>query len=81
MAAGPSADQRLRAKYGRPQIDDESQWGNVTLAQEAFNKGIPGAGTVPDPTGNRSFNRSAQQRQNIGRRIGDWLGLNKKPGV
>lgn len=81
LVAGPSADDRLRAKYARPQIDDESQWGNVTLAQEAFNKNIPGAGTVPDPTGARSFNRSAQQRQNIGRRIGDWLGLNKKPGV
>ena len=43
--ANPAMDNRDIGQTGG-NIDDESQWGNVSPAAAAFNKGIPGAGPV-----------------------------------
>lgn len=88
-AMAPSAPVRrpapapVRRAAPAPVIEDESQRGIVTPAQQAFNRTVPGSGNsamVPASYGTDSFRKSAKARQNVGKSIGDFLGLNKNRG-
>ena len=72
--AGPSADERLRMRnarpYAAPNVEQDS--GLEYPVKPGFFTATPGQQAT-------QFNKGAQQRKNIGRSIGDWLGLNKKP--
>lgn len=76
LAAGPSADERLRMRnarpYAAPNVEQDS--GLEYPVKPTFTTATPGQQAA-------QFNKGIEARKNIGRRIGDWLGLNKKPGV
>lgn len=76
LPVGPSADERLSMRnarpYAAPNVEQDS--GMEYPVKPGFFNATPGQQAA-------AFNKGAQQRKNIGRRIGDFLGLNKKPGV
>jgi hypothetical protein len=74
LPAGPSADDRMRMKNARPYVapNVEQDSGLDYPMKPGFFNETPGQQAT-------KFNRSADQRKNVGRKIGDFLGFNKKP--
>jgi hypothetical protein len=74
LPAGPSADDRMRMKYARPYAapNVEQDSGLEYPIKPTFTTATPGQQAA-------QFNKGIEARKNIGRRLGDFLGFNKKP--
>ena len=74
LPAGPSADDRMRMKYARPYSapNVEQDSGLDYPIKPTFTSATPGQQAT-------QFNKGIEARKNVGKRIGDFLGLNKKP--
>jgi len=74
LPAGPSADDRMRMKnarpYAAPNVEQDS--GLEYPIKPTFTTATPGQQAT-------QFNKGVEARKNVGRKIGDWLGINKKP--
>jgi hypothetical protein len=74
LPAGPSADDRMRMKYARPYAapNVEQDSGLEYPIKPTFTTATPGQQAT-------QFNKGVEARKNVGRRLGEFLGFNKKP--
>jgi len=74
LPTGPSADDRMRMKnarpYAAPNVEQDS--GLEYPIKPTFTTATPGQQAT-------QFNKGVEARKNVGRRLGEFLGFNKKP--